>query len=274
MKKNISFLEKKALEVRKTIINMAFKAGTAHLSSSLSIVDILTVLYWDTMKISPRKPKFPNRDRFILSKGHGVSALYSTLFHREFFSDKILCTYCQEGSELLGHPEYGSASGIEATSGALGHGLSIAAGFALVAKLDKKKYRSFIIISDGECDEGSIWEAALFSSHHKLDNLIAIVDYNKFQAFGKTNEVLTLEPFAKKWESFGWGVKEIDGNNILEIKKTLDLIPFNKGKPSIIIAHTIAGKGVSFAENKLEWHYKNLDKSLFEQAIKEIEEKI
>ncbi len=257
-------------EIRKKIIKTMFNSRTSHLSSCLSCVDVLAVLYFKILKINPKEPKNANRDRFILSKGHAVAALDATLVQRGFFSENVLSSYCKDGGKLAGHSTYNCVPGVEVSTGSLGHGLSMGIGMALAAKNDGKKYRVFVLMSDGECDEGSVWEAALFASHHKLDNLIGIIDYNKFQAFGKTNEVLNLEPLSKKWKDFGWEVIEINGHSFPEIEKAMSKIPFKKGKPNMIIAHTVKGKGVSFIENKLEWHYKNLTQEEYKLALKEL----
>ena len=258
-------------EIRKKILKMNYLAQGTHIGSSLSTVDILTVLYFKFLKINPKNPLEENRDRFILSKGHAAASLYATLAQKGFFPVKILDGYCQDGKKLPGHATRGSVPGVEASTGSLGHGLPMAAGMALAAKRDKKKCRAFVLLSDGECDEGSNWEAALFSGHHKLDNLVAIIDYNKLQAFGKTNDVLNLEPLKDKWLAFGWRVREIDGHNFPEIDRAFSKIPFEKDKPNLIIAHTVKGKGVSFMENKLEWHYKNLTKEKYQEALKELD---
>jgi transketolase len=222
------------------------------------------------MKIDPKNPESENRDRFILSKGHAAAALYATLAERGFFNKELLENYCKNGQKIAGHSTRGCLPGVEASTGSLGHGLPMGAGMALAGKCDKKDYRIFILMSDGECDEGSVWEAALFASHHKLDNLVAIIDYNKFQALGRTNEVLNLEPLGEKWRNFGWEVKETDGHNFSEIEKNLSPIPFKNQKPSLLIAHTIKGKGVSFMEDKLESHYKRLTKEEYEESLKEL----
>ena len=257
-------------EIRKKILKMMFEAQGTHIGSCLSCVEILTVLYFKILRISPKKPWAEDRDRFILSKGHAAAALYATLAQRGFAPEKILDSYCKDGGKLPGHSTRGCMPGVEVSTGSLGHGLPMGAGMALAGKRDGKNYRVFILMSDGECDEGSNWEAALFASHHKLDNLTAIIDDNKLQAFGRTNEVLNLEPLAKKWEAFGWQVKEIDGHNFSQIEKVFSKIPFKKNKPSLVIAHTVKGKGVSFMENKLEWHYKNLTEELYKSALKEL----
>ena len=219
-------------EIRKKVLKMAFEARASHIGSSLSEVDILTVLYFKILSIDPKNPWFDDRDRFILSKGHGVAALYATLSQKGFFPENILDTYCKEGGKLPGHSTRNCAPGVEVSTGSLGHGLPMGAGMALAGKRDKKNYRVFVLMSDGECDEGTTWEAALFASHHGLDNLIVIIDYNKLQAFGRTNEVLNLEPLKEKWQSFGWKVKEINGHNFSEIENALSRIPFEKTKPS------------------------------------------
>lgn len=272
MSKKIDY-QKITKEIRKEILKMKFTSQSPHIGSALSCVDILTVLYFKIMNIYPKKPQAENRDRFILSKGHAASALYATLSQAGFFSKKILNTYCKDGSKLAGHATKDCIPGIEASTGSLGHGLSIGAGMALAGKRDNKKYRVFVLISDGECDEGSTWEGILFANHHRLDNLVVVIDYNKLQATGRTNEVLNLEPFKQKWEAFGWGVREINGHNFDEIEKALCGVPFKKNRPSVIISHTIKGKGVSFMENKLEWHYKSPNKQEYNSAIKELNEK-
>jgi len=259
-----------AKEIRKKVLKMIFDSRTSHLGSSLSAVDILTVLYFKILKIDPKNPLDENRDRFILSKGHAAAALYAALAERGFFPKEILDGYCRDGGKLPGHSTRGCVPGVEVSTGSLGHGLPMGAGMAIAAKNDGKNYRIFILMSDGECEEGSVWEAALFASHHQLDNLIGIIDYNKLQAFGRTNEILNLEPLKKKWEDFGWKVKEVDGHSFSEIEESLSKIPFEKGKPSLLICHTIKGKGVSFIEDKLEWHYKNLTKEEYDMALKEL----
>lgn len=258
-------------EIRKKILKMIYQSKGAHIGSSLSCADILTVLYFDILKIDSQKPLAEERDRFVLSKGHAAAALYVVLSQRGFFPEEKLNSYCQDGSKLAGHSTRGCLPGVEVSTGSLGHGLSMAAGLALAAKKDKNDSRVFVLMSDGECDEGSTWEAALFASHHKLDNLVGIIDYNKLQALGRTNEVLNLEPFVKKWQDFGWSVKEADGHNFSEIKNSLSKIPFEQGKPSLLIAHTIKGKGISSIENKLISHYKHFTKEEYQQALKELE---
>lgn len=261
---------KVAREIRKKILEMKFNSQSSHVGSALSCVDILTVLYLKILKLNPKKPKKSDRDRFVLSKGHAASALYVTLAVKGFFPEEKLQNYCKDGCRLAGHTTKDCVPGVEVSTGSLGHGLPIGVGMALAGKKDGKKYRVFVLMSDGECDEGSNWEAALFASHHKLDNLVAIIDYNKIQAFGRTNEVLNLEPLKDKWTAFGWSVTEVNGHNFLEIEKALEKVPFKNQKPSLIIAHTVKGKGVSFMEEKIEWHYRSLDKELLKSALKEL----
>jgi len=249
---------------------MAFDANAGHIASCLSIADILTVLYFGILKIDPEKWLDENRDRFILSKGHAVMALYATLAEKEFFSKEVLATYGKDGCGLPCHSTKQSVRGVEVSTGSLGHGLPMAAGMAIAGKKDQKNYKVFVLMGDGETQEGTTWEAALFASQHKLDNLILIVDYNKLQLFGRTNDILNLEPFAKKWESFGWSVREVNGHNFSEIEDVLLAVPFQCQKPSVIIANTIKGKGASFMENRPEWHDKKLTKDDYELAIKEL----
>lgn len=269
MRKSLTFLVKKAKILRKEIITMAYYGRGPHITSSLSIADILTVLYWDILKINPRNTSVKTRDRFILSKGHAVSALYAVLAHRGFFSRELLKTYGKNGTILAGHPEH-LLAGIELSTGSLGHGLPVGTGMALSSKLDNKPYRVFVLVSDAECQEGTIWESVLLSAHHKLNNLCAIIDYNKLQAFGKTNKIVNLEPFAKKWKAFGWDIQEINGHDLKALQKAFNAFSKNK-HPTAVICHTIGGKGVSFMENQVKWHYHNLDETLYKRALEEID---
>lgn len=261
-----------AKNIRKNALNIVAKANASHIASCLSIADILAVLYGKIANISPDNVGSNDRDRIIISKGHAAAAVYSVLAERGFFSKECLKTFCENGSQLTGHVSH-FVCGVEVSTGSLGHGLSVGAGLALAAKRDKINNRVFVILSDGELDEGSTWEAILFAPQHRLDNLAVIVDYNKLQGFGAVKEVIDLEPLADKWESFNWAVKEIDGHNHKEIYNALEKIPFEREKPSVIIAHTIKGKGVSFMENKLQWHYKSPNKEQLEQALKELDQK-
>jgi transketolase len=250
---------------------MIHNSKSSHIGSSFSSVELLVVLYNGVLRVDPARPGWPDRDRFILSKGHGCAAFYAVLAERGFFPLEWLDTFYQNGSRLPGHATHTCLPGVEVSTGSLGHGLSIACGMALAAKRDGKSYRVFVLLSDGECDEGSTWEAVLFASHHRLDNLIAIVDYNKIQSLGRVEEVINLEPFAEKWRSFGWAVREIDGHDILEIEDTLTQVPFEAGRPSCVIAHTVKGKGVSFMEDKLLWHYRSPQGEEYEAALAELE---
>lgn len=263
-------LQKEAKEIRIEVLKIIFKAHAAHIASSYSCIDLLVYLYEKVLRINPKKPTAPNRDRFILSKGWAVSALYAILNRKGFFKKELLKSYCQNGSKLIGCITNNGIPGIEATTGSAGHGLAIGAGMALGAKIKNEKHRVFVLTGDGECNEGSTWETMLIAAHHKLDNLVAIIDYNKWQAFGKTNEILNLEPFAKKWESFNWSVKIINGHNFNDMHNAFAKIPINKNKPTVIIGHTIKGKGVSIFENKNEWHYKTPTENELLAAKKEL----
>lgn len=233
--------------------------------------ELLAVLYGKVLQVKPAEPDWSERDRFILSKGHGCASLYAVLAESGFFPLDWLETFYQNGSYLAGHITHRHVPGVEVSTGSLGHGLSIATGMALAAKRDRKTHRVFVLLSDGECDEGSTWEPILFAPHHRLDNLIAIIDYNKIQSLGTVKEVMDLEPFAEKWRAFGWATREIDGHNIGEIEEALTAIPFEEGRPSCVIAHTVKGKGVSFMENKLLWHYRSPQEEEFEAALAELE---
>lgn len=258
-----------ATRIRVHALKMVYRAQSSHIGSSLSAVDLLVVLYSKVLKLDSTRPNWPDRDRFVMSKGHAATAFYATLAEQNFFPLRWLDAYYQDGSPLGGHVTHG-VPGVEVSTGSLGHGLSIACGMALAGKGDRQSYRVFVLLSDGECDEGSTWEAVLFAPHHRLDNLVAIVDYNKIQSFGTVKEVLDLEPLVDKWQAFGWAVKEINGHDFGQIEKALLSIPFESGKPSCIIAHTVKGKGVSFMENQLAWHYKPPDDEQLRQALAEL----
>jgi len=249
---------------------MVHRAQSSHIGTSLSAADLLAVLYARVLRIDPSQPDWPDRDRFILSKGHGCAAVYAVLAERGFFPKEWLDTYYQDGSHLAGHITHYGVPGVEASTGSLGHGLSIGCGIALAGKRDGCSYRVFVLLSDGECDEGSTWEAALFAPHHRLDNLVAIVDYNKIQSFGTVKEVLDLDPLASKWQAFGWATREIDGHDFVQIENALLSVPFETGRPSCIIAHTVKGKGVSFMEGQLAWHYKAPNDEQLRQALAEL----
>ena len=248
-------LEALAKEMRARLVEMSHNSGACHLAGCLSCVDVLVALYWEILRIDPENPKDPNRDRFIMSKGHAAQALYTTLAMREFCSEKDLEEFCQAGSKLTEHPSIGSLPGIEAATGSLGHGLGLGLGMAYAAKLRQLDYRTFVLLSDGECNEGSIWEAAMMAPQHGLDNLVAFIDFNKWQAIGRSTEVLALEPFADKWKAFGWMTQEIDGHNMDAVVSALKKAE-DADRPAVIVAHTIKGKGVSFMEDDNNWHYR------------------
>ena len=259
-----------AQRIRLETLRMIARAESSHIGSCFSIADILTVLYSSILKVSPKQPRLANRDRFILSKGHACAILYATLAEKGFFPKQWLKKYYLPAGRLAGHVVH-SAPGIELSTGSLGHGLPVAVGMALGAKRDKKKWRVFCLLSDGELDEGSNWEALLFAPHHNLDNLTVIIDYNKIQSLDETNKTLNLEPLVGKLKSFNWAVEEIDGHNFAEIENTFKKIPFKKTRPSCIIAHTIKGKGVSFMENTVLWHYKNPIREELKKALEELQ---
>lgn len=252
-------LQDKARRLRQMIFKAICNGGGGHIPASLSIVEILTVLYYNILKINTARPKDPDRDRFILSKGHAGVALYAVLADKGFFDERHLDTFGRKGSFLGGHPDMHKVPGVEASTGALGHGLPFGVGIALAGKMDKKNYCVFVLLGDGECQEGTIWEAALFASQHKLDNLVAIIDCNKLQAMDTLNKIVSLEPLAGKWKAFGWEVIEVDGHDISRLTEVFKNIPLKKGKPTLVIAHTIKGKGISFMENVPIWHFRMPD---------------
>lgn len=257
-----------ARAVRTHALRMVYATNASHIGSSLSMADLLAVLYGQVLRVDPARPDWPDRDRFILSKGHGAAAGYAVLAESGYFPRDWLDTYCQDGSKLAGHLTRG-VPGVEFSTGSLGHGLPVGCGMALAARADTRSTRAFVLLSDGELDEGSNWEAILFAAHHKLDNLVAIVDYNKIQSFGRVDEVLRLEPLAEKWRAFGWACREIDGHDHAAIAGALASVPHERGKPTAIIAHTTKGKGVSFMEDQLAWHYKSPNNDQLAQALHE-----
>ena len=261
-----------ANRIRRRVLQMVHRAKSSHVGSVFSTVDILAVLYGEILRLDPLRPDWPDRDRFILSKGHACAGLYAALAERGFFPESWLDEFFVDGGRLPGHATHVAIPGVEASTGSLGHGLAIGCGMALAGKSDHKTYRVFVMLSDGECDEGSTWEAALFAPHHKLDNLVAIVDYNKIQSYGTVKDVLNLEPLGAKWRAFGWNVREIDGHNISEIQEALATRSVQSDIPTCVIAHTVKGKGVSFMENKLLWHYRTPDQEEFRLALAELED--
>lgn len=259
-----------AQTLRRHAVRMVHRARASHLGSCLSMADIVACLYWDTLRVDPERPEDAERDRFILSKGHAAALLYAALAERAFFPVAELDTYAQAGSSLTGHVN-SEVKGVEFSSGSLGHGLSVGCGLALAAKRSGRSYRTFVLASDGELDEGSNWEAILFAPHHKLDNLVLIVDYNKIQSFGRVSEVLELHPLAEKFRSFNWSVVEVDGHNIPQIQAALGSVPAAPGKPTVVLAHTVKGKGVSFMEDRLLWHYRSPSDEHLQSALQELE---
>lgn len=257
MKKNITELRLKARWVRQKVLDMCLNAGAGHIAPAFSCVEILVALYYGgILKISPGDRFLKSRDRFILSKGQACAALYAILADKGFFSVKELDSYCCRGSRLGGHSE-SNVPGVEAFTGSLGHGLSIGAGMAFAAKLDKRSFKTVVLLGDGECQEGSVWEAAMFCSQHKLKNLVAIIDRNRLQALDPVEETLGLEPLENKWKSFGWGVETINGHSLPELIELFGgLRKRNSQKPLAVIALTTKGKGVSFMENKPIWHFR------------------
>lgn len=253
---NSSELDAIASKLRGKVISMSHTAGTPHLGSSLSCIDIMVAAYWSVLNINPQNPDDPDRDRFILSKGHAATTIYATLCEKGFFPAEVLDTYNQDGGKLAEHPGPHCVPGVEAATGSLGHGLPIGLGMALAAKITGKKYKVFVLLSDGECNEGSVWEAALFAPARKLDNVCVIVDYNKWQATGRSNETLALDPLVEKWKSFGWDAREVDGHNINTLISNMNEIPLSSNKPLALIAHTVKGKGVDFMEDDNNWHYR------------------
>lgn len=267
---SLADLEAKSRTLRRETFTMVHRAKSGHLGSAFSIVDILVVLYFHRLKIDPANPQDPDRDRFILSKGHGCSAFYVTLAHRGFFSMEVLATYMQDGSTLAGHPSSCMVPGVEASTGSLGHGLGIGLGMALAAKRDGRPFRTFVLISDGECDEGSTWEAILAAPQWQLSSLTCIVDYNKIQSFGRVSDVMELEPFADKWRAFGWHVLEADGHDHEAMLSAIAAADQETKRPSVIIAHTVKGKGVTFMENTVDWHYWSPTDEHKAQALREL----
>lgn len=250
-------LDARSKELRRIIVQTLGAGKRGHIGAAFSVIEILRVLYDDVLRLDPRNPLWPDRDRFILSKGHGCLALYALLADKGFFPKEELLKFCASDGILGGHPEYGKVPGVEASTGSLGHGLSFGVGFALAAKLDGKHHKVFVVLGDGECSEGTIWEAALSASKHKLDNLTILVDYNKQQTYGTIEEVQGLEPFTDKLTSFGFITREVNGHDTGELLSVLGGTPLKPGRPNAIICHTVKGKGVSFTEKNLAWHHKS-----------------
>lgn len=249
---------------------MTNRGKSSHVGSVLSMADILGALYGVVLRLDPTAPDSPDRDRFILSKGHAGAGVYAALAETGFIPVELLELHCADGSPLSGHVSHKGIPGVELSTGSLGHGLGVATGMALAGQLDGRDYRVFCVMSDGECGEGSIWEAALFASHHDLGNLVAVIDYNKIQSLGSVADTLALEPFADKWRAFGWWVHEVDGHNTNELVSALDIDREPNGRPTVVIAHTTKGKGVSFMENSVLWHYRTPQGDEFTAALAEL----
>lgn len=270
---NLTRYQDQATQIRKLVLEMTHRAKSGHTGTNLSTADLLAVLYNGILSVRPDEPQWPLRDRFILSKGHGCAAVYAALALRGFFPISWLETYYLDRGKLAGHITHKGVPGVEASTGSLGHGLSIGCGMALASKRNEEHWRAFVLLSDGELDEGSNWEPILFASHHRLDNLIAIIDYNKLQSLTWVKDTLNLEPLADKFNAFGWSVKAIDGHDPVAIEAALKSVPFEAGKPSCIIANTIKGKGVSFMENNNLWHYRTPNEEELTAAFQELASK-
>ncbi|MGI6566408.1 MAG: transketolase [Firmicutes bacterium] len=266
----IKELAKQARKLRKHVIEMLGEAGSGHPGGSLSAADIMTVLYWHEMNIDPARPDWPDRDRFVLSKGHAAPILYAVLAEKGYFPVEDLKTLRKIGSHLQGHPDSTKTPGVEVPTGSLGQGLSLANGMALAAKMDGRDYRVYALLGDGELEEGMVWEAAMTSAHYKLDNLVAIVDNNNLQIDGDVREVMGVDDIALRFRSFGWYALDIDGHDLSQIMAALRLARGNKGQPTVIVAHTVKGKGVSFMENQVGWHGNAPSKEQTEAALVEL----
>ena len=270
---NTKELTKQAEVDRRRLIEVVYNAGAGHIGGDLSCLNVMTALYFKYLNVDPKDPKNPDRDRFILSKGHCVEALYVTLEVRGFLKKEITDTLGKYGSILSGHPTI-EVPGIEVNTGALGHGLPIGVGMAIAAKMDKKSYKTFVMMGDGEQGEGSIYEAAMAGHQYKLDNLVAIIDRNHLQISGNTEDVMALESIKERWTAFGWDVKMMNGDDMDDIVKTIDSIDYNNGKPHLLVSNTTKGKGVSYMENVAKWHHGMPNEEQYKQALAEIDERI
>lgn len=260
-----------ARRIRGEIVRMSHQSGAPHLGSCLSCVDILVAAYWSVLDVDPVDPAGERRDRLILSKGHGAAALYATLAHRGFFPLEDLAAFNQPGSRLPEQPCPGGVPGIEAATGSLGHGLSIGLGMALAARIKRLPYRVYVVLSDGECNEGSVWEAAMFAGAQRLANVMAIVDFNRWQATGRSEEIMAISPLAAKFEAFGWSAREVDGHGIADLAEAMQSVPGDQGKPTALIARTVKGQGVSFMEDDNNWHYRIPNAEELQAALRELE---
>lgn len=274
VKNEVLELQLKAAQMRKEILEMIVSAKGTHIASAFSIIDLILYLYDKVLKIDPKNPKDEKRDKFVLSKGHGCAALYVVLADYGFFPKRILKSYCSEGSILGGHPDSVRIPGVETSTGSLGHGFSVAVGFALANKINKSQYHVYCLVGDGECNEGTIWEAAMVAAHHKLDNLVLIIDDNKLMISGFAKDILDPLSFSKKFHAFGWNTIEIDGHNFNELINAFNKVPIKNNRPTVIIANTVKGKGVTYMENKKEWYSMLPNEEEMETALKELNGKI
>jgi transketolase len=253
----MNILDERSKQLRRSVIRMVEADKRGHIGSALSLIEILRVLYDTFLKVIPEDPSWDDRDRFILSKGHGCLALYAILADKGFFSQQEFDNFCKPNSFLGGHPERGKTPGIEVSTGSLGHGLPVGVGMALAAKIRQKSHRIVVLMGDGETNEGSVWEAAMSAAKHKLENLITLIDHNKLQSYGPTSDVLDMHPMKDKWTSFGFSTIEVDGHSIEQLEQLFGRLPLSEGKPTAIICHTIKGKGISYAEGQPSWHHKS-----------------
>lgn len=262
-----------AARIRRHALHMTSSGGSSHIGSILSMTDIVAVLYGAVLRVDPSDPAWPGRDRFILSKGHAGAGVYAALAERGFFPVETLTQHYRDGSNLSGHVSHKGIPGVELSTGSLGHGLSVGAGMAYGAKLDGRTHRVVVLLSDGECDEGSNWEAILFASHHRLSNLCAVVDYNKIQSLKPVAETLALEPFADKWRAFGWNVVEADGHDHDQLLAAFAEAARTSDRPTCVIAHTVKGKGVPFMEHSVLWHYRTARGDEFDAALEALDQR-
>lgn len=262
---------KLAWNIKRHGVEMTHISKGSHIGPILSVADIIAVLYADILNYDPKNPDSEDRDRIILSKGHAGAAIYAAIAECGFIDVEELKTHYANGSRLSGHVSH-KIPGIDFSTGSLGHGLSVGAGMALAAKKDKKNHKVYVILGDGECNEGSVWEAALFANHFRLDNLVAIIDHNNMQSLDFCDNTLEITPFSEKWKAFGWNVKEVDGHNHSELKEALESVENESNKPTLIIANTIKGKGISFMENNILWHYRTPQGEEYDAAVKELED--
>jgi transketolase len=267
---DVPALQRIAARLRGKVVDLSHAAKSAHLGSSLSCCDILAAAYWHALRVDPGNPEWADRDRFILSKGHAAMALYATLAFKGYYDEALLDTYTKDGSILAEHPPANMLAGVEAATGSLGHGLPIGVGMVLSGRLDGKNFRVFALLSDGENNEGSVWEAAMFAAAQKLENLCVIVDYNKWQATARSNETLQLAPLRDKWAAFGWDAHEVDGHDVATLARLIASVPNGSGKPVALVAHTVKGKGVSFMEDDNNWHYRSPTAEERQQAHREL----